>query len=90
MQECKNKYGLICEIFLAVDVSKNFSFKLFFFFFKRQILEFSCGATGLGSGIVTAVALLTAVVRIGSLARELPHATGTPRLPPPKKNETHE
>ena len=32
---------------------------------------------GYGSGIVTAVVLVTAVVCVRSLARELPHALGT-------------
>ena len=40
-------------------------------------MEFSCDAGGLRSDVVTAVAWVTALVRVRSLAQELPHATGT-------------
>ena len=43
--------------------------------------EFSCGASGEGSGIVTSAAQVTAVRTVRSLAGELPHAMGGP----PKK-----
>ena len=38
--------------------------------------EFSCGAVGQGSGVVTAAAWLTTVVRVWSPAWELPYALG--------------
>ena len=39
-------------------------------------MEFSGGTAGYGSIIVTAVARVTAVVWVCSLAQELPHAVG--------------
>ena len=39
------------------------------------MLEFPYGSSSKGSGVVTAVALVTAVVWIQSLVQELPHAT---------------
>ena len=39
-------------------------------------MEFSGGTVGYGSIIVTAVARVTAVVWVCSLAQELPHAVG--------------
>ena len=43
----------------------------------KQGLEFVCGSAGLGSGIVTAAAGVTAVALVQSLAWEFPHAVGT-------------
>ena len=42
--------------------------------YKILIQEFSGGSTGYGSRVVTTVRLVTAVVWVQSLARELPHA----------------
>ena len=39
---------------------------------KRQ--EFSCGAVGQGSGVVTAAAQVAAVAQVQSLAQQLPYA----------------
>ena len=43
---------------------------------KKGEEEFPCGAVGLGSSVVTAVAQVTTVAQVWSLARELPHAMG--------------
>ena len=42
-----------------------------------HLLEFSSGAVGKGSGIVTAVVQVAAVTRIRSLAWEILHAVNT-------------
>lgn len=42
--------------------------------FETYILEFPGGAVGQGSGVITTVAQVTAMVRVRSLARELPRA----------------
>ena len=49
-------------------------------------LEFSCGTEGQGSGVVTAVALVTVVLQVWSLAWELPHAMEKNILKKKKKN----
>ena len=43
----------------------------------QKILVFSCGAAGLGSSVVTAIARVSTVAWVLSLAWELPHAEGT-------------
>ena len=43
---------------------------------KYNTREFSRGSVGCGSSIVTAVAWVTAVAKVQSLARELLHAKG--------------
>ena len=45
--------------------------------------EFSCGAVGQGSGVVTALAWVAAVAQVQSLALEILHAVGM--FPFPKK-----
>ena len=45
-------------------------------FKKEGVWEFPCGAAGRGSCVVTATALVAAVVQIPSLTSELPHAMG--------------
>ena len=46
--------------------------------------EFSCGAVGQGSGVVTALAWVAAVAQVQSLALEILHAVGM--IPFPKKS----
>ena len=43
----------------------------------KQIEEFLGASVGEESGIITAVALVTAVAQVPSLGRELPHVMGT-------------
>ena len=49
-------------------------------------MEFSCGAVGQGSGIVTATAQAVAVAWVQSLAWELAHATSFAKI---KKKDEH-
>ena len=49
-------------------------------------LEFPCGSASEGSGIVTAIAQVTAVAQVGFLACELPYAAGV--APKQKQNKT--
>lgn len=44
--------------------------------FNHHFLEVSCGAGGQGSSVVSAVALIAAVVKIPPLVQELPYAIG--------------
>ena len=46
------------------------------FLIKNKTKEFSCGSVGSGPGIVTAVALVTAVARVWPLVSELLHVVG--------------
>ena len=50
--------------------------------------EFSCDAAGQGSGIVTVVAQVTAVVQVRSLAWDLPHAKGKAKIKTNNNNKT--
>ena len=59
---------------LSGEINQNVSFEIF--------SEFPRGSAGEGTGIVTAVALVTAVPRVPSLAWELLHAM---RVGPKKK-----
>ena len=54
----------------------EFLFCCLFTFLKNKYLRSSLLAEGIGSGIVTAVAWVTAVVGVRALAQELPHAMG--------------
>ena len=49
--------------------------------------EFSCGAAGRGSGIVTAVACIAAVAQVWSLAQELPQAESVAKKKKKKKKK---
>ena len=51
---------------------------------KSVMSEFSCGAVGQGSGVVTALAWVAAVAQVQSLALEILHAVGM--IPFPKKS----
>ena len=44
---------------------------------RCKCVEFFCGTVGKGSGVVTALAQVAALVQVWSLAWERPHATGT-------------
>ena len=57
--------------------------------FETYILEFPGGAVGQGSGVVTTVAQVTAMVRVRSLARELLHAAGTARKKKKKRRKLY-
>ena len=50
--------------------------------YNGKISEFPAGLAVKGSSVVTAIALVTAVAHVRSLARELPHAVVAP---PPQK-----
>ena len=46
------------------------------FILKLGKEEFPCGTVNYGSGVVTAVTWVTAVVQVWSLAQDLPNAVG--------------
>ena len=52
---------------------------------KAEPREFLCGTVGYRSSIIIAMALVTTVARVRSLAQELPHAIGTTKKKKKKK-----
>jgi len=57
---------------------------------QKKEQEFAYGSAGQGSGLVSAVAWVTAVVGIRSLAWELPHAHGCSKEKKKKRKEKKE
>ena len=51
-------------------------------------MEFPGGPVGSESGVVTAVAQVTAVVQVPSLAQELPHVLGVAKKKKKKRSRT--